>query len=59
MDFMEQECDALDASVFSGDSLESLDNRKSLRAFCERWIRALDAREAEIEAGPPAVEVTP
>ena len=37
--------DRIDASVFSGDALESFDNRKELRAMCERWLRALNERE--------------
>ena len=49
MDFFEQECDALDASVFSGDALQFADKRAMLKSFCERWLRAI----AEYEATMP------
>ena len=37
--------DTLDAEVFSGDALESSDNRKALAYHLKRWIRALHTRD--------------
>ena len=37
--------DTLDAEVFSGDALESSDNRKALAYHLKRWMRALHARD--------------
>lgn len=37
--------DTLDAEVFSGDALESSDNRKALAYHLKRWIRALHGRD--------------
>lgn len=38
--------DAIDASVFSGDVLENLDDRKELKDYAERWLRAIARHEA-------------
>ncbi len=43
--FFEQECDAVDASVFSGDALYDADTRVQFKAMCERWLRAIVAAE--------------
>lgn len=46
MSWFNDDLDRTDASVFSSDALESYDNRKELRAMCERWLRALNEHEA-------------
>ena len=43
--FLEQECDAVDASVSTGDALHNVDTRVEFKAFCERWLRAIAAAE--------------
>lgn len=48
---LENHCDEIDASVFSGELLEDPAKRKMLREFAERWLRAIDARELEPETG--------
>lgn len=47
----EEACDMLDACVFSGQATHDDDTRKMMRAFMDRWERAIKAWE-EIEAIP-------
>jgi len=37
----EEMLDTIDASIFSGDSLECKDNRELLKHFIDRWSREL------------------
>lgn len=45
----EDKLDDLDAAIFSGDSLESEENRALLREHCERWLRELSSLEGETQ----------
>lgn len=47
MSWFNDDLDRIDAAVFSGDALESFDNRKELKAMCERWLRAVAEREVQ------------
>lgn len=52
MTWFNDDLDRIDASVFSGDVLESEDNRKELEAMCNRWRRALAEREMQLAIAP-------
>jgi hypothetical protein len=43
--FLSQSCEEVDAQIFSGDVLLDDDDRKELRGYAERWIRAIDDHE--------------
>lgn len=49
MSWFNDDLDRIDAHVFSGDTLESLDNRKELKTMCELWLRAIAERENRID----------
>ncbi len=48
-EYIEGQCDHIDACVFSGELLWYPECRAVLREYVERWTRALDAHE-EAEA---------
>lgn len=39
--FIAKECEALDASVFSGDELRKKVNRDGLKIYIARWVRKI------------------
>lgn len=41
----EEECDTLDASVFTGDALVLKSNRELLEGLCESWLRRVKEME--------------
>lgn len=49
MSHFSRSLDEVDAAVFSSDALESLDNRKELKAMCERWLRAIESHELSLK----------
>ena len=50
-------CNEIDAALFSGDYMESRDNRKTLTEWLDRWQRALtEHREAEITAAQDDIQ---
>lgn len=52
-------CDTLDAAIFTGDVIYNDAERKELRAYVERWLRAIekeDAAKAANGAATPAIE---
>lgn len=50
---LEQACESIDASVFSGDVLESPENIKALEEYIGRWTRAIAERKARTEDNLP------
>jgi hypothetical protein len=40
-DYIEEDCDSIDASVFNGDDFMKEESRKRLRWYMERWERKL------------------
>ena len=46
MKTLDERLDNIDASVFSGELLWIDDERKLLKEYCERWIRAIAEHEA-------------
>jgi len=38
----DEACDALDASVFSGELISDPENRKGFKEYLERWKRAVE-----------------
>ena len=54
---LEQNCEGVDASVFSGDVLYDDEERAELKAYVERWARAIAEHEAvEAEESAEAVK---
>lgn len=51
MSWFNDDLDRIDAAVFSSDALESFDNRRELKAMCERWLRAVAERETLCKHG--------
>lgn len=50
-----EQCEQIDASVFSGELLWKDNERALLREYAERWLRAIAEHEnAESVANPPA-----
>ena len=50
--YLEDQLDAIDASVFSGDAFLDADNRKEFRRLMERWekeLKSFDKMAAEIQ----------
>lgn len=43
---VEDACETLDAAIFSGDVIYNDAERKELRAYVERWMRAIDKEDA-------------
>ena len=52
--YLRDDCESIDATVFSGDVLYVDQERAELKAYIERWLRAI----AEYEAGEQA-ELSP
>lgn len=44
--YLHKACEEVDASIFSGDVLYSDAERKDLREYVERWLRAINEHEA-------------
>lgn len=44
---VEDACETLDAAIFSGDVIYNDAERKELRAYVERWMRAIDKEDAD------------
>lgn len=44
---VEDACETLDAAIFSGDVIYNDVERKELRAYVERWMRAIDKEDAD------------
>jgi hypothetical protein len=49
---LEELCENIDASVFSGDLLWQTYNRNKLKQYCERWQRAIAEHEEWIKNNP-------
>jgi hypothetical protein len=45
-------CDALDASVFTGELVSIKENREGFKAYLERWSRAVAEWDAFDAANP-------
>lgn len=43
---LEDVCDTLDAAIFTGDVIYNDAERKELRAYVERWLRAIEKEDA-------------
>ena len=52
MNHLEQNCEGIDASVFSGDMLFDDERRKMLTEYIGRWTRAIKAHES----APPVAD---
>ncbi len=48
-EYFAESIDEVDASVFSGDVLCFKVEREHLKEHCERWLRAINAHEADPE----------
>jgi aminoglycoside phosphotransferase (APT) family kinase protein len=43
--YLKDACELIDACVFSGDVLESKEERAELKEYVERWLRAISQQE--------------
>lgn len=50
MNYLERDCESIDASVFSSDMLFDDDRRKMLKDYIGRWTRAISEHEAGEDA---------
>lgn len=57
MSWFNDDLDRIDAAVFNSDALESVDNRKELKAMCERWLRAINGHEVASALGTTPAEL--
>lgn len=48
MSYFTDDLDRIDAAVFSGDALESEDNRKALETMAQSWLRAVKDRDMQL-----------
>jgi hypothetical protein len=48
--FLHEDCEGIDAAIFSGDVLYDDEDRKELKDYIARWIRAIDQHEQYVEA---------
>lgn len=55
MDELNELCESIDASVFSGDLVWHNNRRQLLKKYVGRWTRAIAEHEAYIAANPGAV----
>ena len=46
MSHLEQNCESIDASVFSSDMLYDDERRNMLKEYIARWTRAIEAHES-------------
>lgn len=53
-DYLKNACEEIDACVFNGDVLYCDDERKELKEYVERWVRAIAAHEADDATGAPS-----
>lgn len=44
--YFAEQIDALDASIWTGELLDSPLDRQALKEHCERWLRAIAAHES-------------
>tara|TARA_R110000868_G_scaffold5782_1_gene33950 strand:- start:25241 stop:25396 length:156 start_codon:yes stop_codon:yes gene_type:complete len=42
---LEEACEAVDAALLTGDTLQVLDELEKLKEYIARWIRVIDAHE--------------
>lgn len=49
--YIEDAADSLDAAIFSGDVLYNKEERAELKEYVERWKRAIDEHEANLQPG--------
>ena len=47
--YLEEACEQVDASVFSGELLYDYDERNELKAYVKRWDKAIADHEALIK----------
>ena len=45
MNWIHENCEELDATVFSSDALTVPDQRKELKEYCMRWLREIESWE--------------
>lgn len=50
--YLEDACEGIDASIFSGDLLYDDERREMLKEYIGRWTRAITKHEAE----PPVID---
>lgn len=51
---LENDCEGVDAAIFSGDVLWDDAERAELKAYVERWARAIDEHERAQSTPQPA-----
>jgi hypothetical protein len=49
MNDLERKLDDIDAMIFTGDALEDARNRKLIEEYTARWLRAVKARNEQLD----------